>query len=943
MHMAEMPPSRTEAAHRCLKLAVSSSLAPSNVNEDETLLLSLNPHLKDDHVQNVKGKDSCCNSYQCGVLLSLPQAWFNREQLKIQRLVSRLKKTNSASVSKLPNGLMDVCVNENSRALFSPSGLMTAISADTACTKGECSSVSKLPTNQNKFSCTASFTLSKMPLLCSQPQADITGRAAVLLNQHAELESRVQRLCQRLQTVQTKQVDCHVQQQLRGFLGHSLERTQQLHFPHSRTLCYSKVASMPLSSSSGAALTSFLSEPEVSSDISRLVQSTTVALQGLERTLDSDCTESSSGGETESEEELYNRNNLPLNDRLRQQYKLLQSEAEWRWIMERAAVISRWTWLQAQVSDLEYRIQKQTDIYRQICYSKTPVLLDDVPQPEDLMKQQYQVASATPSGNSERNRLASSCKLKIPLIESKCGLSPCSPSHVLRNVDKQSSRLTQSLGNFMCPSSPLSAFSRCSSLLSKPCTPPRNAVSTLNSLQHVNPDSCSLDSTEFEESLNKKQMLIAPSSPPDNSCIAARVRPVYRYRKRKLLRSNIVLWPSKKKPLNMRCSCELPSKCILCDCKATSLSLDPNLVPLQERIAQLEPSFHSILSFPNEHPVHLHLSILLKEDMLHRLLQKANTHNLSNLKKKPKDFKNTCQRWASSLISSPSSALKSNTHQPAVTNHNPLEPGSQISRLSSMVNQLSSFSVSCSSSCTSMESCLTVTAGHSSSASAVSSSVRKRRGECSFDINNIVIPFSVAASARVEKLQYKTIITPSWRIVDPAVWETRSNFLKMQIEDEEFEDCSDEAYLNRHSAYEDSERSRWNYWVLSNLKRRGSRSYKVDGHSATQSFHVNPSATRSAFSDYEFHTVNDSNSSSSSGPHSPELFTPQQIFTVQNHTRIIYFSENTQSPAPEIADDEMKVRFVLTVLFLFIQIYCSTSKIQIKGTVSAATFNKSSI
>lgn len=43
---------------------------------------------------------------------------------------------------------------------------------------------------------------------------------------------------------------------------------------------------------------------------------------------------------------------------------------------------------------------------------------------------------------------------------------------------------------------------------------------------------------------------------------------------------------------------------------------------------------------------------------------------------------------------------------------------------------------------------------------------RRRRGESSFDINNIVIPMSVAATTRVEKLQYKEILTP--RSVPPS-------------------------------------------------------------------------------------------------------------------------------------------------------------------------------
>ncbi|KAL2102095.1 hypothetical protein ACEWY4_003856 [Coilia grayii] len=45
--------------------------------------------------------------------------------------------------------------------------------------------------------------------------------------------------------------------------------------------------------------------------------------------------------------------------------------AEGRYPVDRASIISHWNWLQAHVSDLEYRIRQQTDIYRQIRSSKT--------------------------------------------------------------------------------------------------------------------------------------------------------------------------------------------------------------------------------------------------------------------------------------------------------------------------------------------------------------------------------------------------------------------------------------------------------------------------------------------------------------------------------------------------------------------------------------------
>merc|ERR1719479_482950 len=42
----------------------------------------------------------------------------------------------------------------------------------------------------------------------------------------------------------------------------------------------------------------------------------------------------------------------------------------------------------------------------------------------------------------------------------------------------------------------------------------------------------------------------------------------------------------------------------------------------------------------------------------------------------------------------------------------------------------------------------------------------RRKRETAFDIDNITIPYSMMASARVEKLKYKEIQTPVWRVVD---------------------------------------------------------------------------------------------------------------------------------------------------------------------------------
>lgn len=51
-----------------------------------------------------------------------------------------------------------------------------------------------------------------------------------------------------------------------------------------------------------------------------------------------------------------------------------RTKACWRWSRDRAQVISRWTWLQAQVSDLEYKIRQHGDLHRQLRAVKNPII-----------------------------------------------------------------------------------------------------------------------------------------------------------------------------------------------------------------------------------------------------------------------------------------------------------------------------------------------------------------------------------------------------------------------------------------------------------------------------------------------------------------------------------------------------------------------------------------
>jgi len=82
---------------------------------------------------------------------------------------------------------------------------------------------------------------------------------------------------------------------------------------------------------------------------------------------------------------------------------------------------------------------------------------------------------------------------------------------------------------------------------------------------------------------------------------------------------------------------------------------------------------------------------------------------------------------------------------------------------------------------------------------------RRRSEQNAFDIDNIVIPFSVAATTRVEILEYKEIKTPSWRVRE----ENENNERNSTNDSEEVEDTSDEVYARRHTKGEFEEKKRF--------------------------------------------------------------------------------------------------------------------------------------
>ncbi|XP_054846951.1 KAT8 regulatory NSL complex subunit 1-like [Eublepharis macularius] len=674
----------------------------------------------------------------------------------------------------------------------------------------------------------------------------------------AALWGRARSLCRRLRALQARQVERHVRQQLAGL---------------------ARGAGRPPGSPSAAAAAAALG-----SELRQLAASATARLRAAQRACDSDATDSASASACSSARSSSSSSSSdsegpeaaappPPPPR---PAALGRHLAERQWAMERAAIICRWTWLQAQVSDLEYRIRQQTEVYKQLRAGKGPVVLGDLQQ-EDVRKQPNRLGSAAVASPRRNKVMSPSSNMMVPTGDKQCDLSPCIPSYLLQNTEKQNARLTQSLRNLVCQSPSCAPINGGSPEPPKACTSPHQVNGISNCFNTCSTKSSSQDGAGAGRILKKPKQLSsslpAAPSPPDSSCVAARIRPVCRYRKRRLVRVNTVCHLSRKpqKPLTKKCSCEHPSSCILCNCKASIQTLDPETMSLAERIALLDSGFHPILSFPHGSPLHLHFEALLRED--HRLSHKLRTLRMSHWG--IKDFTSNC----SSSLSASGSLLK------GWTNHSLLVPSSQAHKPSHL-HHMSSLCLEH----TSAPHFSQVPGNSMAAGNSTLQPAKKKKVESSYDINNIVIPVSMAAATRVEKLQYKQILTPSWRLVDPKELEASREACT------ELEDTSDEAYLNHHQMFEELERTRWDSWAGTTSQRRGNRgSNKAGGRCVPQPGSVDTLSHHH-------------NSLSPTGSSSPEPFNILQPLLIGRSRGGPSLGEDTSFSLPEIEDDIQSVQ-----------------------------------
>ncbi|XP_069560603.1 KAT8 regulatory NSL complex subunit 1-like isoform X2 [Brachyistius frenatus] len=678
------------------------------------------------------------------------------------------------------------------------------------------------------------------PLPCSSSSDSLDALVGerTLLNssRQAEIESRLRRLRKRLQVVQAKQVERHIQQQLGGFLDSALSR---LLAGNRKSEAATPTATWRTgrhsSSNNRDGLSRFLKSGSMPLELERLYLSGSANLHTAESAFDSDVTESSSGGDSDLEEEELSRVDIE------QRHVKIWKRAESRYTVERAAIISHWNWLQAHISDLEYRIRQQTDIYRQIRASKGSVEL---------------------GGVSPGVALAGGAEVKMEPMNTQ---------------DVGSERLEHT-GSAHLP----------------------NAEPGPWKGQNGQPVNGVL--SRMTESSDPKHQ--QPSA-YDSTCVAARTRPLVSCRRRRLIQPNTVpnLNGKAARSVCIQCTCRVNPSCAMCGGWPTPRE-DPQYdLPTLDRLSRLDLGVHPILSFPDDVCIGLRLQQVMKSQWQTKSLERSKPLKKLSLKHKLSSSKEK-HKFANSLMAVRLGHYKNRAEKPRAADGGVGVGGSssgggmlntprlegqtvcKMERLQGLSTPLGPYDknysrkrlrehsldradsspklfLDSSSTCptlanmhSSLHSPLTrqlSTSSENSTPLGTSSQsipstpqpIKRRRGESSFDINNIVIPMSVAATTRVEKLQYKEILTPSWRSVDIF-----SQPITEEENEREVEDLTDAAFIQLHQPHEDQERTRWTWMALAPAKRRGSRSYKsVDGRTTPLLCGTNPPTPQPASPD----------------------------------------------------------------------------------------------
>uniref|UniRef100_A0A4W5MKI0 KAT8 regulatory NSL complex subunit 1-like n=1 Tax=Hucho hucho TaxID=62062 RepID=A0A4W5MKI0_9TELE len=434
-------------------------------------------------------------------------------------------------------------------------------------------------------------------------------------------------------------------------------------------------------------------------------------------------------------------------------------ECEWRWQRERAEVGSRWTWLQLHVAELEGRIQQLGDLHKQITSTKGGVVLADSQPMTDGQIQQTLLTETAGLPFTSRG------SARDPPSDTEN--EPSSPTRLLRNIQKQSAQLSQIVNSLMPPlnlspsSSPISCRWKGQNK--------RVFSSGLGGCGRMGGcDPFSQKAPKRRRANRRRQHLLQV----DATCVSARTRPLVIYHKPPLFINTTHISHRQQDPASL---------CLTCaSCDPLALCSDPAC------------SSSSTLTSRTSHTIP-HPSLCLTPGCRHKQHGRHLWGGARGV---------STNRWAGSAQTPHRRAYRGGRKRRHT--HRTMEDEEDL------LSQLSDPEDSPEDS---LEDAVTPQTSHTRKRGPI----RRRQGESVYNIENIVIPMSLAATTKVERLQYRDIITPSWRVVDNPPLEERE-------EEEEEELLCDKTFSQRHLECEQREKLRWTSWDKTRHYRRTTRS-----------------------------------------------------------------------------------------------------------------------
>ncbi|XP_040004846.1 KAT8 regulatory NSL complex subunit 1-like protein isoform X2 [Xiphias gladius] len=607
------------------------------------------------------------------------------------------------------------------------------------------------------------------------------------LSRQAGLHIRALKLQRRLQALLGEHALLHCDQQLEGLKRHchfgdmSHDSLDSIH----PVILPPQAASKPHFSWSESS-----TAPSSFTELREFSLSSHTVLRGLQEALDSEATVSSSSDDELEEDKSHGKTKTS---------PVSSSSFERQWLEERAELGSRWSWLQLRLAELEGRIQQLVELHKHIRSSKGGVVLAESQPLTDRQIQQTLL----------REMAGLSC------TASDADTEPCSPTHLLHNIERQSAQLSQIVNSLMAPLSfsPLSKQAQSCKV-----------KSTFTSGQKG--DDLFVSGSSKRRRLTTRRLLKA-----DVSCVCARTRPLVTYHKPKLFTFNTYNPRSPQDSGKSRytlssslssSSCSCCSSCdpvVLCSDPECSSSLAPSSRKWNSRP-------HPVLSLSFDTPLSHHLQrALAREEWSQRPLvintqlptpahynRRSSTplHNSHKYKQHTRHHKSRVMglspiRIAGSARSQQQRASQRKRKRRHI--HRLIDEEDVLYKLCELDE--------------SSDEVLEESYTQVSRKQASQGSIRKRQGESVYNINNIVIPMSLA---KVEKLPYKDILTPRWRVV------STQSLIEIEAEKEEdnekgqVEDLSDEVFTQRHVALEQREKLRWSSWGKRKCCRRPTRS-----------------------------------------------------------------------------------------------------------------------